>query len=95
MPTLALPPQPAIVVRFPAGMENNSPGNGTEASHLSKLADDVASHWLQRAEVLTACMDYAETESEYRHPLLRTQSIVKVRYRMSGRLRPRRFQTDD
>lgn len=94
MPTLApTPPHNAIVRNIGFLMEDASCGNGVEARLLSKVAEKAQEHWLERAEMLVASMD--SDESAYEHVAIEPKSIVRVRYKFVGRLKPRRFASDD
>lgn len=95
MPTLA-PPQSSETADQPAEiwMTQGSQSNGKEASSILKLAQEAFEHWVQRADVLVATSELSGDLS-YEHLLPTSHSVVKVRYKMVGRLEPRRYTIDD
>lgn len=75
-------------------MPSVSHGNGVEAKRLSKLAAEVSEHGRQRAEVLLGASE-ADDEFSYNHVFPEPEFTVKVRYRLVGRMPPRRFDLED
>lgn len=96
MPTLALPPQPspAFVTHAGEWNEHASQGNGHEAVRLFDLANEVLTHWLQRAEVLVTTLQEADDYSYLSVPANRV-FYVKTRYVYGGKGQPRPFDLDD
>lgn len=94
MPTLAPPPQHhAMVWDIRSLTKDSSCGNGVEASRLLRLAEEAKEHWSERAELLVASI--GSDESSYESVPLVPKSVVRVRYRFVGPLKPRRLASDD